>query len=46
MNTYDGVLIEKSVLLPAGWVMATQDDGIDTYVGPLSEIRSTPSFRS
>jgi hypothetical protein len=44
MNTYGGVKIEESVLLPAGWVMAMQDDGINTYPGPLSDMPTNPKY--
>jgi hypothetical protein len=32
------------VLLPPGWVQATQDDGLNTYTGPLSKMPVNPKF--
>jgi hypothetical protein len=39
-----GLKIEESVLLPPGWVHATQDDGLNTYTGPLSKMPVNPKF--
>ena len=36
--------IEESFLLPPGWVHATQDDGLNTYTGPLSKLPINPRF--
>jgi hypothetical protein len=39
-----GLQIQESVLLPPGWVYATQDDRVETYLGPLKDIPANPKF--
>jgi hypothetical protein len=30
---------------PRAWIFARQDDGIDTYVGPIADTPANPMFR-